>query len=403
MDIVIVANFIGNIDRLETENGRFVYLAKELVKENKVEIITSTFIHSLKRQAEQKIDKFEGIKISPLYEKGYSKNVCLSRFASHHEFGKNVAKYLKKRKKPDVVYIAVPSLTAAYESVKYCNKNKIKCIVDVQDLWPEAFEMVLKIPFISTLIFFPFRYRANSIYRNADVICGVSDTYVNRAKKVNRKCEESASVFLGTDLSEFDKWRSEEKLSEKDSVLRLVYVGTLGHSYDLQCVFDAMRMLAEQENNNIAIRIIGDGPLEQQFKEYTKKYSINAEFTGRLPYAEMVQKLTECDIAVNPITKGAAQSIINKVGDYAAAGIPVISTQECQEYRMLLEKYHSGVNCECGSVKEIAKAILYLKNDETMRKGMGANQRLMAEKLFDRKITYKKLIKMVKIKCEKDY
>ena len=42
----------------------------------------------------------------------------------------------------------------------------------------------------------------------------------------------------------------------------------------------------------------------------------------------MVGMLGVCDIAVNSISKGAAQSIINKHGDYAAAGLPVVNTQE---------------------------------------------------------------------------
>lgn len=40
-DIVIIANFCRNF--LETDNGRFMYLCKELSKDNKVEIITNDF------------------------------------------------------------------------------------------------------------------------------------------------------------------------------------------------------------------------------------------------------------------------------------------------------------------------------------------------------------------------
>lgn len=47
---------------------------------------------------------------------------------------------------------------------------------------------------------------------------------------------------------------------------------------------------------------------------------IYAEFTGRLSYEKMVGLLCSCDIVVNPINKGAAQSITNKVGDYALSG-----------------------------------------------------------------------------------
>ena len=43
MDIVIVAQYLDNLEHLEMSNGRFVYLARMLAKKNKVEIVTTTF------------------------------------------------------------------------------------------------------------------------------------------------------------------------------------------------------------------------------------------------------------------------------------------------------------------------------------------------------------------------
>ena len=105
-----------------------------------------------------------------LHESGYPKNVCLKRFFSHFVWGRNVKKYLTKRKHPDVVYCAVPSLTAAYLASKFCSKHNIKFVIDIQDLWPEAFQMVFNIPILSQLIFLPFTFKANLIYKKADVI-----------------------------------------------------------------------------------------------------------------------------------------------------------------------------------------------------------------------------------------
>ena len=71
----------------------------------------------------------------------------------------------------------------------------------------------------------------------------------------------------------------------------------------------------------------------------------------------MCALISKCDVAVNPIMHNAAQSIINKHADYAAAGIPVVSTQESREYRTLVEKYHMGFNCQNGNAQEIADKI----------------------------------------------
>lgn len=59
--------------------------------------------------------------------------------------------------------------------------NNVRFIIDIQDLWPEAFKMVFKLPIVSDIVFAPFNFLANGIYKRADEIIAVSDTYVNRA------------------------------------------------------------------------------------------------------------------------------------------------------------------------------------------------------------------------------
>ena len=140
---------------------------------------------------------------------------------------------------------------------------------------------------------------------------------------------------------------------------------------------------------------MGSGPLKNQFETYAKDKNINCEFTGRLEYPEMVRTLCSCDIAVNSITHGAAQSIINKVGDYAAAGLPVINTQENSEYRNLVEKYNIGYNCENSNKQDIANKIEILIKDKKLRKELGNNNRKLAEEKFDREKTYNQIVKII--------
>jgi glycosyltransferase involved in cell wall biosynthesis len=94
---------------------------------------------------------------------------------------------------------------------------------------------------------------------------------------------------------------------------------------------------------------------------------------------------------VNPIVKKSAGSIINKVGDYAAAGLAVINTQESLEYRNLLEKYNCGINCENGNCEDVAKAIEWMIDHPLERIAMGKQARKMAEDLFDRDKSYQNI------------
>lgn len=392
-DILLIAHFTSDFDR--SGNNRFNYLAELLAQEHNVELVTSDFSH-IKKEKRNKIEEKYSYKITMIPEPIYTKNVSLKRFYSHFIMGLNLEKYLRTRKKPDVIYCAVPSLDVAKVAAKYAKRNHIDFVIDVQDLWPEAFKMVLNIPILSDILFYPMKKQAEYIYANADKIIAVSETYVNRALKSNSLCSDAHSIYIGTDLSIFDQIEATSKFIQKSiDEIWLAYVGTLGHSYDLTTVFQALQILKERGIENIKFIVMGDGPLKRKFEENAKTSSLNVTFTGRLAYKEMVSILKMCDIAVNPISPRTAASIINKHADYAAAGLPVINTQESIEYRNLVDEYQMGFNCESSNPIEMADKILLLCHDERLRKKMSDNSRKLAVDKFDRKSTYGKIVKMV--------
>ena len=392
MDIVIISEFCEDFS--ESDNDRFFYLSKMLSKDHDVELIVSAFRHTTKRHRYTPVKEWP-FKITFIDEPGYPRNVCLKRFYSHYLWGRNVEAYFKKRKKPDVVYSAVPGLTAANLAAKYCEKENIRFVIDIPDLWPEAFQMIVNIPVLSGIAFSPFKALADGIYKRADSICAVSDTYCERAARVNKKVKGTTTVFLGTELATFDRYAAEKPiLDKKDGEVWLAYCGTLGSSYDLTCVIDALSLMKEPR---LRFVVMGDGPGMEGFKAHAAEKKVNATFVGRLKYNEMCSLLKACDITVNPIAHMAAQSIINKHADYAASGLPVVSTQESEEYRKLIDSYKMGFNCRNNDSKDLAEKLDVLVNDESLRKQMGANARRCAEERFDRSATYKLLAEQMTV------
>ncbi|WP_279006564.1 glycosyltransferase family 4 protein [Thomasclavelia cocleata] len=381
----------------EPGNNRFIYLAKLLCEKNyEIEIVTTDFSHKNKKTRDKYIPGIEKLsyKYTMLPEPGYTKNVCIKRFYSHYIFGKNLAKYLTTITKPDLVYIAIPSLDVGRIARKYCKKNGIPFFVDIQDLWPEAFKLVLNIRIISDVIFFPLIIAENRIFEAADEIIAVSDTYLKRGLKNNLK-NNGLVVYLGTDLKEFDNTYNNSHVIKKDDEIWLVYVGTLGHSYNIKIVIDAISKLVLSGFNNIKFKVLGDGPLLEEFKNYSKLKKVDVDFLGRKDYKEMITYLANADIAVNPISKGAAQSIINKHSDYAASGLPVVSTQENYEYRNLIDNYTCGFNCNVEDTAQVAEAIKKLVLDENLRNKMKIGSRKMAEELFDRNSSNARIINLI--------
>uniref|UniRef100_UPI002627D4E2 glycosyltransferase n=1 Tax=Brevibacterium sp. TaxID=1701 RepID=UPI002627D4E2 len=141
------------------------------------------------------------------------------------------------------------------------------------------------------------------------------------------------------------------------------------------------------------LHLMGTGPFEDQWRRDTADLRDEVIFHGALDYPEMVSRLRGCDIAVNPIVAGAAQSITNKVGDYAAAGLPVVNSQECEEYRTLLDAYGAGVSCDAGA-PFIASAVEELASDDRLPE-RAKGSRLMAEEHFDRGLTYRRLGELI--------
>ena len=384
--IWIVAHFCSDFE--SKGNNRFNYLARLLAEnEYEVEFITSDFSHVKKKpRSAQAADP--AYHVSLVHEPGYRRNVGFDRLYSHAVFGKNLKRRFTQLERPQVVYLAVPSLDAGKATAEYCKANNIPLVIDVQDLWPEAFCLATRKYHIPEWIYAPMKKAADYIYRAGEVVFAVSDTYLNRANLV-RENKRGQSVFIGTDLAAFDAYPAITMDKPWDEIW-IAYAGTLGSSYNIDIIIDAVRLLVNKGVIGFRFKVFGDGPAMERFKAHA--HGLPVDFHGRLLYKDMVGSLRNCDIAVNPIAKGAAQSIINKHADYAAAGLPVVSTQECPEYRALLDEFDCGINCPPEDTQAVADALEGLLRDPALRKKMGENSRRMAQERFDRKHTYQQII-----------
>ncbi len=384
MKIYLVAHFCSDFS--SKGNNRFNYLASLLAKrKNDVVFFTTDFSHV--KKSKRITTGFEvPYKINFIHESGYKKNVSMQRIISHRMFSKNLANNMKHLPLPDVVYLSIPSIDAAYVTAKYCIKRNIPYILDIQDLWPEAFQLVLR---HADFLFWGMKRKVDYIYKNASELVAVSETYLERAIRArNDKCK-SLCVYLGTDLKNYDSYPVHQVM-KKQNELWIVYIGTLGASYNIGIVIDAVKLLVKRGISNFSFQVFGDGPNMQEFKNLAKGLPVH--FWGRLLYEDMIGYVKNGDIAVNPIVKGAAQSIINKHADYAAAGLPIVNTQECIEYRNLLDHYKCGINCDVDSVDQVANALQFLIENPADRVRMGKNSRLMAEEVFDRSSTYQQIV-----------
>ena len=374
--------------KLNGEKGysRFRYIGDFLSDAGyQVDLITTTFQHWEKAQRDIDAIKKEDYKfqLKFIYEPGYRKNIDLRRIRSHSIAAKNLTKLLEKEGDYDLIYCEIPPNDVALAAAEYAKKKGIPFVPDVNDLWPEAMRMVLDIPVVSDILFYPLQRDAEKVYSLVSGIIGTSDEYRDRPLKNQKLDVPRKTVYVGNEIAEFD--RDVEKygpeIQKPEGEFWVSYAGTIGTSYDIRTMVLAGKELLDRGMSQIKFKILGGGPLKDELENLAKEQGcVNVEFVGYAPYPKMAAYLAKSDILVNSFVKKAPQSIVTKIGDYLAAGKPMINTCMSPEFRQKVENDGFGINILPEDVKILADAIAELYEMD-LQTGQGSWQTVWQERI----------------------
>lgn len=379
---------------------RFRFLAETFARNGfEVDLITSTFQHWEKSQRDVSDESYRGLPYRLVFieEPGYEKNLDLRRIASHRIAAKNIRKYFEEDAPHyDVVYAEIPPNDIARACAESAQKRGVPFVVDVNDLWPEAMRMVVDIPVLSTVAFWPFARDAKKTYRLCSAVVGTSDEYAARPLADREKPCPAITVYVGNDLKEFDAGVAAfaASIDKPANETWVVYAGTLGASYDLATLIKASAML-DEKLPGLRVKILGDGPDLARLERTAREFRAPVDFLGYQDYAHMAAWLSRSDITVNSLVKSAPQSIVTKIGDYLASGKPMVNTGSSQEFRRKVETDGFGVNVEAEDPEALASAISKLAVNSSKRKIMGMRARSIAESQFDQNTAYQAIVNLV--------
>lgn len=378
---------------------RYVYLATLLHEHGyEVDFITSGFQHWEKRQRD--VEHFDAgtdaYTIRFIEEPFYPKNMCPQRIWAHHVVAKRVAKYFDEHHDFDLIYCQIPPNDVAREIGKAAHRFKIPFVVDVNDLWPEAFHVAFDVPVLSDILFAPFYRQAKAVYQMADAVVGTSDEYRERGLRDARTGIPSETVYVGNQLCEFDAGVVANALQIDKPIdeIWVSYAGTLSACYDLETLVRAMAMV-QKTHPEAKLQILGDGSERDNLKAAAHSSGAGVVFHGYLPYSQMAAWLSKSDITINSLVEKAAQSIVTKIGDYLAAGKPMVNTSCSKEFRAKVEADGFGVNVKPGDAEGMASVLIDLIENPSRRARMGERARAIAEEQFDRPHSYLKTVRLI--------
>lgn len=203
--------------------------------------------------------------------------------------------------------------------------------------------------------------------------------------------EKTIVIPLGFDLKRFeesqtkrDELRNELGISDRQRAVAIV--GRLAPIKNHRLFIDAAALVLREYPNEFIFYVVGDGELKTEIKSYIENthpiVNKNLVFTSWI--ADMTTLYPAMDmVCLTSINEGTPVSLI----EAQASGVPVISTN-VGGVKDIVQANETGVIMEGNTAEELAKHLIQLHLNSSLRMKMSQNARNFVKEKF----TYQRLV-----------
>ncbi len=386
-------------DNVPGEGGRphrYTFLAQALSDAgHEVVLWSSDFSHPLKRKRVLNLAETK-YRVILLPTRPYADNVCLNRALSHYEYARSwrqtalAAVNSRDMKAPHIILTSMPPLEIGLAAQTLQRVFACKLVVDIQDAWPETFYRLLPLPawmrpFFGKVIFALYHHRAKKIYTKADRVTAVAESYLELARSYGACNVAREPFYLGTNVA-VDSASRHVAPRKVGSVLNMIYVGIMGRMHDLATVIACVG-----RDSRVYFHLAGAGPDEKRLKRLAAGRP-NIIFHGYLADTQLHGLLNEMDVGVLPMKRESYVAVPNKLIDYAAHGLPILSSLG-GESAALLKRYQAGITYIPGKNESLQHGVDLLREDREQRVRLGQGAFRLACEQFDARKIYAAFVK----------
>ncbi len=362
---------------------------------------TSTFDHIEKRHlydADVSKPLSEHFRATFIHSPGYRRNVSVGRLWDHHLIARRFRELAQaEEQKPDLIFCCLPTLDLCREAVAFGRTHGVPVVIDVRDLWPDVFLT----PFPSwgrapaRFLLSPVFRAANATLSGAAGITAVSEEYLQwglgRAGRTRGPNDAAFPLsFTPPAAGNVDREVMDRELADcgVDLSLRLcVFAGTLGSTYDIETILECARVLArEPRYHDVRVVICGDGDK----RHLMTALPANVVYTGWLSQEHLQCLMERARLGFLSYTRSALQSLPNKVYEYMAAGVAIVSSLD-REAKDLIDRCGCGVSYRAESVTSMTGAVMALLDDDARCRLCGQNGRIAYQREFRPEAIYPRM------------
>lgn len=321
----------------------------------------------------------------------YKRNVSLIRYLCYKRVAFQFKQYSLDEEVPDLLIGNLPSYDIAYEAVKYAVRRNIPIIVDARDPFPDAYLKVIPKLFgrLAALILALDRAKVKFVLKNSDSIVSLSEQMMLWAQSYLGRTEprhvDDKIFYVGYKKTNTDMSKVSTELIDVMQTLYgkfiATFIGIFGKSINFDAIVQCAKILKENGVFNVQIVLGGAGDNYDLVKRRVAGMN-NVTILGWVNADEVKYVMEGSHAGLAPYNKNSHQTLPNKIFEYMAYGLPVISTLP-GEVCDILKENNCGYGISSNPGRELAIAIADLANDKTKWEVMSQNSRELHSSKFD--------------------
>lgn len=350
-------------------------LAENVVKQNNLVTVVCPYY----KKSQDKKENYNGVEIRR-FQFMFRKWQTITEGEGISSFMKSIGGFIQ-----GITFISSMFFKGFFESK---NSDVIHCQWSLSSIPGYLISRIRKIPYIITLRGEDVTLAKNKLFKfvqgfllkRASYIISNNQSLLDAVKKI--KGDTPAKViFNGVDLYKFsyqDKKESRKKCNLPENGLMVYFVGWLIKRKGINYLLEAWSKL---ENSPNFLVITGEGPLEKELKNLTKKLKIENSviFTGKIHPNNISNYYAATDIFILP---SLAEGMPNVVMEAMAAGKAVIATNVNGTPQLVGD---TGILIPACNSDEIKNSINILTIDDDKRKKLGKDAK---KRIIDMGLTW---------------
>jgi len=267
-------------------------------------------------------------------------------------------------------------------------------VFEIRDPWPELpAAMGLRLPGVIGAM----GRLAGAACRRAAAVVALTDGMGQTALARGTPADRLHVIGQGCDLDLFgpqiSPWRPEAAGSQE---MLAVYAGAHGRANGLSLLLDVAARLRAAGERRVRLVLVGEGSEKPALiANATARGLSNVTFLDPLPKRDLARLLAGSQaglLCLAPIPEFAEWTAPNKLMDYLAAGLPVLSNVPGEAARLLAQAACGETQTQAAA---LAEALSRLATKPVQREAMGLAARQHAQRHHDRRLLAARFVAVV--------